>query len=110
MKLHGYIVLIFGIVSAVGGIIGFTTAGSIPSLAAGILTGAILGVGSMGIIRTRMWGVYLSLLVSIILAVFFGLRFSQSMKLMPAGIMLVLSLAVMGFLVYALAQKRGGNS
>ena len=109
MNLTGSVILIYGIITLSGGIYGYVSKSSIASLIAGSVSGIILIISSVIIFRRNFSGVYISLVVAIILAVYFGLSFSKEMKLMPAGMMLVLSLVAIGFAVYALSQRNDGT-
>lgn len=105
MNLTGSIVLAFGIITLIGGIYGYISKASIISLIAGGVSGVILIISSIIIFKQNFAGIYISIIVALILAVHFGLSFSRELKIMPAGIMLVLSLIAIGFAVYALSQR-----
>ena|SRR3989442_15529867 len=105
MNLTGTVILIYGILTLAGGIYGYISKASMVSLIAGSVSGVLLIVSAMLIFRRNFTGVYISLVVAIILAVHFGLSFSREMKLMPAGLMLVLSLTAAGFAIYSLSQR-----
>ncbi|XP_030016024.1 transmembrane protein 14C-like [Sphaeramia orbicularis] len=73
-----------------GGIMGYVKAGSITSLAAGLLFGLLAAVGAY-LVSQNPKNVWLSLGTSGTLAVVMGLRFLSSWKFMPAGLMTLLS-------------------
>ncbi|XP_031721331.1 transmembrane protein 14C-like [Anarhichas minor] len=73
-----------------GGIIGYVKAGSVTSLAAGLLFGLLAAVGAY-LASQNPKNVWLSLGTSGTLAVVMGLRFLNSWKFMPAGLMTLLS-------------------
>ncbi|KAK9538794.1 hypothetical protein VZT92_003943 [Zoarces viviparus] len=73
-----------------GGIIGYVKAGSVPSLAAGLLFGLLAAVGAY-LASQNPKNVWLSLGTSGTLAVVMGLRFLNSWKFMPSGLMSLLS-------------------
>ncbi|XP_031149582.1 transmembrane protein 14C-like isoform X1 [Sander lucioperca] len=73
-----------------GGIIGYVKAGSVASLAAGLLFGLLAAVGAYLASRNSK-NVWLSLGTSGTLAVVMGLRFLNSWKFMPAGLMTLAS-------------------
>jgi uncharacterized membrane protein (UPF0136 family) len=108
MNLTGTVILIYGIVTLTGGIYGYVSKASTASLIAGGVSGIILVVCAVLIFKRIFAGVYIALVVALVLAVHFGLSFSKEMKLMPAGVMLVLSLFAVGFTIYALSQKSTG--
>ena len=70
---------------ASGGIIGYAKAGSVPSLAAGLLFGGLAGLGSYQLSQDPK-NVWLFLVTSGTLAGIMGVRFYNSRKFMPAGL------------------------
>ncbi|KAJ9586847.1 hypothetical protein L9F63_019566 [Diploptera punctata] len=78
---------------ATGGIIGYTKAGSIPSLGAGLLFGSILCYGAIQTSRDpNNFGLLFG--TSAALGGLMGYRFYNSGKFMPAGIVTVLSVGM----------------
>ncbi|XP_033505399.1 transmembrane protein 14C-like [Epinephelus lanceolatus] len=73
-----------------GGIMGYVKAGSVTSLAAGLLFGLLAAVGAY-LASQNPKNVWLSLGTSGTLAVVMGLRFLNSWKFMPAGLMTLAS-------------------
>ncbi|XP_026230361.1 transmembrane protein 14C-like [Anabas testudineus] len=73
-----------------GGIIGYVKAGSVISLVAGLVFGLLAAVGAY-LTSQNPRNVWLSLGTSGTLAVVMGLRFLNSWKFMPAGLMTVVS-------------------
>lgn len=80
-----WIGFIYSALVAAGGLIGYLKAGSIPSLAAGLIGGSIAAFGS----ATQNY--VLLLLVSFVFGGFMGYRAINSGKFMPAGLVAVLS-------------------
>ncbi|XP_053293652.1 transmembrane protein 14C [Pleuronectes platessa] len=80
----------YAVVVSVGGVIGFVKAGSVPSLAAGLLFGLLAAVGAY-LTSHNPKNVWLSLGTSGTLTVVMGLRFINSGKFMPAGLMTLFS-------------------
>uniref|UniRef100_A0A131YFJ7 Transmembrane protein 14C n=2 Tax=Rhipicephalus TaxID=426455 RepID=A0A131YFJ7_RHIAP len=78
---------------ALGGVIGYVKAGSIPSLMAGLVFG---GLALIGAYQTSQdpHNYYLSLAVSGVLAGLMGYRFAHTSKIMPAGLIAILSIAM----------------
>ncbi|KAL0622997.1 Transmembrane protein 14C [Plecturocebus cupreus] len=70
---------------ATGGIIGYVKAGSVPSLAAGLLFGSLAGLGSYQLSQDPR-NVWIFLATSGTLAGIMGMRFYHSGKFMPAGL------------------------
>ncbi|XP_034744013.1 transmembrane protein 14C-like [Etheostoma cragini] len=73
-----------------GGIMGYVKAGSAASLAAGLLFGLLAAVGAY-LASQNSKNVWLLLGTSGTLAVVMGLRFLNSWKFMPAGLMTLAS-------------------
>ena len=92
---------IFGVLTIVGGVIGFVKAGSKASLIAGGISGVLLLVaGWLVASGSVMAGMILGLIVSLLLAGRFLPAFLKTKKPMPAGMMSVLS--VVGLVLTAL--------
>lgn len=87
-----YSIIIYALFVLAGGVIGFLKAGSTPSLAMGIIFAILLLFTAFQVSKKMMIGLYLALIFSAFLALFFGYRFFNSYKFMPAGFMLLLSL------------------
>ncbi|XP_044263180.1 transmembrane protein 14C [Tribolium madens] len=75
---------------AAGGVLGYYRAGSIPSLAAGLLFGSALAYGAFQVSRDPS-NYSVQLVTSSILAGVMGYRFYNSGKIMPAGVVCALS-------------------
>ncbi|XP_055509444.1 transmembrane protein 14C-like [Leucoraja erinacea] len=80
---------------AAGGLLGYVKAGSVPSLAAGLLFGTAAGIGAYQITQNPK-NVWLSLVVSGTLTGIMGMRFYNSRKFMPAGLVAGLSILMVG--------------
>lgn len=96
---YGYAALV-----ASGGVIGYVKAGSVPSLAAGLLFGSVAGFGAYQISNDPK-NIWVSLATSGALTGIMGKRFYSSRKFMPAGLMAGASLLMVGKLSMALLQK-----
>ncbi|XP_004081024.2 transmembrane protein 14C isoform X1 [Oryzias latipes] len=101
---YGYATLV-----ASGGVIGYVKAGSVPSLAAGLLFGGLAGFGAYQISNDPN-NVWVSLATSGALTAVMGKRFYGSRKFMPAGLMAGASLLMVGKLSLALLQKPAESS
>ncbi|NP_001279149.1 transmembrane protein 14C [Callorhinchus milii] len=96
---YGYAALV-----ASGGIIGYAKAGSVPSLAAGLIFGSIAGIGAYQI-SENPHNIWLSLFASGTLTGVMGYRFYNSGKFMPAGLVAGLSILMLGRLGWKMLQK-----
>jgi uncharacterized membrane protein (UPF0136 family) len=83
--------IVFGVLTIVGGIIGYVKAGSMASIIAGSITGVLLLVAAFLLPEHRMVGLATALIVSLLLAAQFIPKFLRTGRVMPAGIMSVLS-------------------
>ena len=93
--------LIFGALTIVGGIVGYVKAGSLPSMIAGGITGVLLLVAGSLMSSHRLIGLATALVVSLLLAAQFVPKFVRTAKMMPAGLMSILS--VIGIIVAIIA-------
>ncbi|MBN3298972.1 transmembrane protein 14C [Amia ocellicauda] len=89
---------------ASGGIIGYVKAGSVPSLAAGLVFGGLAGLGAYQISQNPK-NVWVSLAASGTLAGVMGMRFFNSGKFMPAGLIAGASLLMVGRIGVKMLQK-----
>ena len=99
MKKSAYVMLAYGLLIIVGGMIGFAKAHSMPSLIAGSTFGILGIISSICMFKNQTWSVYFSMGISALLTVFFAFRFINTAKFMPSGMMCVLSLIVLTFLI-----------
>ena len=83
--------LAFGVVTIAGGIIGYSKAGSVISIVAGAITGSLLIVAGVILPQYREFGLVLAVLTSAILAAQFIPRLLRTRRVVPAGVMSVLS-------------------
>ena len=83
--------IIFGVLTIVGGIIGYASKGSVPSIVAGSIAGVLLLLGAFLLPGHLVAGLAIDLIVSLLLAGQFIPKFIQTGKAMPAGMMSILS-------------------
>jgi len=83
--------VIFGILTVVGGVVGYIKAGSVASIIAGSITGVLLLVAAFLLPEHRAIGLATALIVSLLLAAQFVPKFLKTGRMMPAGLMSVLS-------------------
>jgi len=83
--------IVFGLLTIVGGVIGYVKAGSTASIIAGAISGIALIVAAYLLPGNVALGLILAGAVSILLAARFIPAFMKTGKAMPAGLMAVLS-------------------
>jgi uncharacterized membrane protein (UPF0136 family) len=83
--------IIFGILTIVGGVIGYVKAGSTASIVAGAISGIALIVAAFLLPNNAAIGLIIAGVVSIALAGRFIPAFMKTGKMMPAGMMAILS-------------------
>lgn len=95
----GYAILIYGVLVLLGGVLGYAKAQSKPSLISGVVFGVLLLVSGWLMLEARAWGWYLAIVLAGFLTAFFAFRFKNTRKFMPAGLMVVLSVAAIAVLL-----------
>jgi uncharacterized membrane protein (UPF0136 family) len=92
-----WIVLIYAILIAVGGIMGYVKAQSIISLIAGVASGLILLGSAVAMMKgSYQTGWWIALVVTILLLLRFGSAvYTDGFKMMPSGMVIILSLIVL---------------
>jgi uncharacterized membrane protein (UPF0136 family) len=93
--------LIFGALTIVGGIVGYVKAGSLPSIIAGSLTGVLLLIAGALLPQHRAAGLATGFVISLLLAAQFVPKLIRTGKMMPAGLMSILS--VIGVIIAVVA-------
>ncbi|XP_016319780.1 transmembrane protein 14C isoform X1 [Sinocyclocheilus anshuiensis] len=96
---YGYAALV-----ASGGVIGYVKAGSVPSLAAGLLFGGLAGFGAYQTSQDPK-NIWVSLAASGTLAAIMGKRFYNSRKIIPAGLIAGASVLMLAKLGARMLQK-----
>ena len=96
--------IIFGLLTIAGGIIGYLKAGSVASIIAGAITGVLLLVAAFLLPEHRVAGLATALIVSLLLAAQFVPKLIRTGRIIPAGMMSVLS--VIGIIAAMIAWVR----
>ena len=96
--------IIFGLLTIAGGIVGYIKAGSTASIVAGAITGVLLLVAAFLLPEHHVAGLATALIISLLLAAQFAPKFLRTGRVMPAGMMSVLS--VIGTIVAIIAWVR----
>jgi uncharacterized membrane protein (UPF0136 family) len=96
-----WLVLIYGILIVVGGVMGYVKAQSMPSLIAGGLAGIALVAAAVAMMRNAYSaGWWVSLIVALLLLGRFGsVALSKGFKMMPDGMVIILSIIVIAALL-----------
>ncbi|NER82190.1 MAG: hypothetical protein F6K42_22040 [Leptolyngbya sp. SIO1D8] len=94
--------LVYGVLSIVGGIIGFVQAGSKMSLISGAITGVLLLVAGVGLAQAQAWALGLAIAIAALLVIVFVGRLVKTRKFMPAGLMIIVGVATLATLLKAL--------
>ena len=82
---------VFGILTIAGGVIGYVKAGSVASIIAGSITGVLLLVAAFLLPEHRAIGLATAFIISLLLTAQFVPKFMRTGKVMPAGMMSILS-------------------
>lgn len=91
-----WIVLVYGLLVAIGGIMGYVKAQSMPSLVAGVGAGLILAGAAVAMMRDAYQaGWWIALVVAILLLARFGNAAMKEFKMMPGGMVIILSVVVL---------------
>ncbi|HKQ80256.1 MAG TPA: TMEM14 family protein [Blastocatellia bacterium] len=101
-----WLVLIYGILVAVGGLMGYLKASSTASLIAGGISGIALVVSAVAMMKgSYSTGWWISLIVALLLLGRFGsAALSGGFKMMPSGMVIILSVIVIVALLTNRAQ------
>lgn len=97
-------ILVYGLLVAVGGVMGYVRAGSTASLIAGVGAGLVLAGSAAAMMKgAYQAGWWVALAVALLLLGRFGsAALSKGFKLMPGGLVIILSLLAIALL---LAQR-----
>jgi uncharacterized membrane protein (UPF0136 family) len=83
--------LVFGVLTIAGGVVGYVKAGSVASIIAGSITGVLLLVAAFLLPEHRAIGLATAFIISLLLAAQFAPKFIRTGRVMPAGMMSILS-------------------
>ena len=91
----GQIILgVYAVLLAAGGVMGFVTKGSKPSLIAGLVSAVLAAAAAVLVGTSPTAGLLGGATLAALLLGFFGPRFAKSRKFMPAGLMTLVSVIV----------------
>jgi uncharacterized membrane protein (UPF0136 family) len=83
--------IVFGILAIAGGVVGYVKAGSVASIIAGSIAGVLLLVAAFILPEHRAIGLATAFIVSLLLAAQFVPKYIRTGRVMPAGMMSILS-------------------
>jgi uncharacterized membrane protein (UPF0136 family) len=83
--------IVFGVLTIAGGVVGYVRAGSVASIIAGSITGVLLLVAVFLLPEHRAIGLATAFIISLLLAAQFVPKFIRTGRVMPAGMMSILS-------------------
>ena len=95
-------VLVYALIIAAGGMMGYVSAKSTASLISGFISGVLLLVAFALSLRNPKVGFALAALIALGLGIFFLVRFLHTGKWMPAGISVVLSAVMLALMLWGL--------
>ena len=101
METNAYFILVYGVIVIIGGLMGYSMAGSLPSLIMGSSFGLLLLFCGWAMLRNSTFAFYSASALAAVLALFFLYRFIETGKVMPAGVMALLSLFILGFSLFS---------
>ena len=97
-----WLILVYALLVAIGGIIGYVKAKSNQSLISGLGSGVALAIAWYVSLQNPTIGLVLATVIAVALVVVFALRFRATNKFMPAGLLASLSLVATGLFTIAL--------
>jgi uncharacterized membrane protein (UPF0136 family) len=95
----------FGVLTITGGIVGYVKAGSMASIIAGSITGILLLVAAFLLPQHRAIGLATAFIISLLLAAQFVPKFIRTGRVMPAGMMAILSVIGLVAAIVAWVKK-----
>jgi len=95
---------IYGVIMILGGIMGFVKVGSKASLISGVGMGLGLIASGYGVSRGSYDSLVVAEVIAALLVVIFAIRFAKTRRIMPVGMLAILSLAAA--VVFGAALKK----
>lgn len=90
-----HLVLTYGLIILLGGLIGHYKTASQASLYSGLIFGALLISSALGMYAKRNWTAYAALALTLILDGFFTYRYALTGQFLPSGLLSLISLAML---------------
>jgi uncharacterized membrane protein (UPF0136 family) len=95
----------YGILTLIGGIMGYVKAKSQASLISGLVSGSLLIFAGIAQLMGQSWGLILAAVISAALVIVFIVRLVKTRKFMPAGMLILASLASFGAIAYEISGQ-----
>lgn len=95
----------YGTLTLIGGILGYVKAKSQASLISGLVSGSLLILAGIAQLMGQSWGLILAAAISGALVIVFILRLVKTRKFMPAGMLILASLASFGAIAYEISSQ-----
>ena len=83
--------IVLGVLTIAGGVVGYVKADSVASIIAGSITGVLLLVAAFLLPEHRAIGLATAFIISLLLAAQFAPKFLRTGRVVPAGMMSILS-------------------
>ena len=106
-KKIGILILVYSLLVAVGGGVGFLLKKSSASLYMGSLSGLMLLYLSIKVMTLYRWALKVAILWILLLDLFFSYRYLLSFQIVPAGVMLLLTTATLATILLQLKKLEG---
>lgn len=100
-----FIVLIYAVFVLIGGIIGHVKAASLASLIFGLIFGLLLVGSAIAMFAKHKFGAYGALALTFMLDAFFTYRFLKTHTFLPAGMLSLISFAVLIYLAISISKR-----
>ena len=100
MKYQAYATTAYSVLLLIGGVMGYATAGSLPSLIMGTTFAVLLGIAAFGMYKGCNFSRIGATVLLAVLFVFFSYRFLTTYKFFPPGIVALLSLGLLFCLLF----------
>ena len=98
----GILLIVYGALMGIGGVMGYKTSKSGASLVVGVFSGILLAICGALVMMGMVVPAYIGFAWTILLCLLFARRYSKTKKGRPAGFMLVLSTIIGVVMVYLL--------
>ena len=105
MTLGQITLIVYALLVETGGIIGFLLKKSKPSLIAGAASGGVLIIAFALTFFNRQLGLWIGAVVSLLLCLVFVIRLARTRRFMPAGMLLILSVAAAAILLASVVDS-----